>query len=75
MKKIICFALLLLVLTVSVCAADIGTAEELVTLMNTESMWSGDYVLTKPINLVQFLIQYGKINKKEKEIGYGEKKK
>lgn len=51
MKKLICFALLLLVLTVSVCAANIGTAEELVTLMNTESMWSGDYVLTNPINL------------------------
>lgn len=51
MKKFICLALFLLVLTVSAFAADISTADELLTLMNTESMWSGDYTLTDDIDL------------------------
>ncbi|MBQ6892866.1 MAG: hypothetical protein IJN48_01555, partial [Clostridia bacterium] len=29
----------------------IGTAEELLTLMNTSSMWGGDYYLTADIDL------------------------
>ena len=51
MKKFICLALFLLVLTVSAFAADISTADELLTLMNTESMWADDYTLTANIDL------------------------
>ena len=51
MKKLICFAILLLVFSISAFAADIGTADELLTLMNTPSMWNGDYTLTADIDL------------------------
>ncbi|MBR5012255.1 MAG: hypothetical protein IKY12_06815, partial [Clostridia bacterium] len=51
MKKIICLAILTIVLTVSAFAANISTADELLTLMHTESMWTGDYTLTDNINL------------------------
>ena len=51
MKKIICLAVLAVIFALSVCAADIGTADELLTLMNTSSMWSGDYTLTGDIDL------------------------
>ena len=36
-------------------AVNIGTADELLTLMNTPSMWGEDYTLTDNINLAQKL--------------------
>lgn len=55
MAKLSVFLLLLgAVLCLSVLAGEgiaIGSAEELVTLMNTSSMWGGDYYLTDDIDL------------------------
>ncbi|MBQ9428940.1 MAG: hypothetical protein IJU41_05270, partial [Clostridia bacterium] len=55
MKKRILFAFLFSVLLVAFSllahATDIGSANDLLTLMNTSSMWSGSYTLTADIDL------------------------
>ncbi len=51
MKKFICLTVFLVLFTVSAFAATISNADELLTLMNTESMWAGDYTLTADIDL------------------------
>ncbi len=55
MKKVIIFLLMLSLLTLSVFAvtldSSIDSAEEFLLLMNTPSAWSGDYTLSKEIDL------------------------
>ncbi|MBQ7661643.1 MAG: hypothetical protein IJS44_06265, partial [Clostridia bacterium] len=55
MKKRILFATcvcaFLLAFSLFAGAADIGSANDLLTLMNTPSMWTGDYTLTADIDL------------------------
>lgn len=47
----ICVSLLIISLSIFTSAAEITSADDLLTLMNTSSMWADDYTLTKDINL------------------------
>lgn len=54
MKRVffaICLSLLIVSLSVFASAAEITSANDLLTLMNTSSMWEDDYKLTADINL------------------------
>ncbi|MBQ7661574.1 MAG: hypothetical protein IJS44_05920 [Clostridia bacterium] len=57
MKKRVLFALcicaLLTVFSVFASAASISSANDMLTLMNTPSMWAGDYTLTADIDLAE----------------------
>ena len=50
-KRIITILVLVLSLSLFAGAAEIKSADDLLTLMNTPSMWADDYVLTKTIDL------------------------
>ena len=49
----ICIFALALSLSIFASAATISTADELLTLMNTSSMWADDYTLANNINLAE----------------------
>ena len=51
-KRIFIALIIALAFSLFVSAAEINSADDMLTLMNTPSMWADDYVLTKDINLI-----------------------